>query len=101
MSADSEFLIAEIPKNTREILNVTLSEYRGHKLLHFRIWVTTQGDDAQTIPTKSGFGVRLDRLPALRKALEDAEEKAREIGWTEASSSPSPSPAAPSSRKAA
>jgi hypothetical protein len=72
-------IVAEIPKNSRELLRVTLSEFKGHKLLHLRIW--TKGE--QTLPTKSGFAVQLGLIPEIRAALERAEQEARQIGWLE------------------
>lgn len=80
MSVDTEFLVAEIPKNTREVIHVSLSEFKGHKLCHIRVWVKNS-EDAEPIPTKNGFGVRVARLSDLRKALDIAQERAAEFGW--------------------
>jgi hypothetical protein len=73
---DTGTVIANIPKNSREELRISLDEYKGHKLLHLRAWVAESNT-----PTKSGFGIQMALIPKLRVALADAEAKAREMGW--------------------
>lgn len=76
-----DILIAEIPKNTREILRIALSEYKGSKLLHSRVW--TRGTE-QSLPTKSGYAINVNMIAQLRQALDDAEKEAVRIGWLQA-----------------
>lgn len=78
MDTAPDTLIATIPKNSREELRVSLSEFKGHNLLQLRAWVIESG-----VPTKNGFGIQAALIPKLRKALHEAELKARELGWLE------------------
>lgn len=73
-------IVAEMRKNTRERVRVALDQWQGHDLLDIR--VTTQLTEATDIwtPTKKGLSVNVALIPALRKALADAEAKARELG---------------------
>ncbi len=75
-------LIASIDKNCREELRVELTEFKGHQLIQLRVWA--KNGDANSIPTKSGFGLRVSFIPTLRAVLADAEAKARALGWLEA-----------------
>ena len=76
MAADIE--IANIDKNSRETLRVTLGTFKDYRLCHLRVWA--RGDDAP-IPTKSGFGLQANLIRPLRDALERAEHEARVLGW--------------------
>ena len=67
-------LVAEIPKNKRETLRVSLDDYMGHRLLNLRVWV--DGKNGQQVPTKAGVSVRIDLIPELQQALVDAAEMA-------------------------
>jgi hypothetical protein len=71
--------IAEFTKNSREAVRVGLSEFKGYKLLQLRAWA--KKEDGTAIPTKSGLSVQVHLIPQLRAALDEAEKRAREIGW--------------------
>lgn len=73
-------VIREIQKNSRERLRVSLDQFKGHDLIALRVWV--DGDDGP-VPTRSGFGLRVQQIPELREALADAERQARESGMLE------------------
>jgi hypothetical protein len=77
--ATTDTIIATIPKNTREELRVSLSEFKGHKLCQLRAWIT-DGD----IPTKNGFGIQVTLIPSLIAALQDAEAEGQRRGWVPA-----------------
>jgi hypothetical protein len=82
MATETDIDIASIEKNSREILRVALGTFKDHKLCQIRVWARA---DSGLIPTKSGFGIRVELLPELRKALEEAERLAGELGWLGAS----------------
>jgi hypothetical protein len=82
MATEADIDIAAIDKNSRETLRVALGTFKDHKLCQIRVWA--RGDKGP-IPTKSGFGIRVELLPELRKALEEAERMAGELGWLGAS----------------
>jgi hypothetical protein len=67
-------LIATLPKNSIENLRVSLDHYAGHNLCNLRVWFQLAGDWR---PGKQGLAVRVEQLPQLIKALQEA---AREAG---------------------
>lgn len=73
-------IIAQIPKNKRETLQIDLSEYRGHQLLGLRLWIPNDEGDGLK-PTSKGITIAVALLPAIRDALAKAEEEARRVGW--------------------
>jgi len=71
--------IASIEKNSREVLRVTLEDFKGHRLVNLRVWFkSTEGDFR---PGKHGVAIRIDKLDALISALVEAHGKANEVGW--------------------
>ncbi len=71
-------MIAEIQKNKGEVLRVELTEFKGYRLLNMCIfWRDPLGEWK---PGKGGFAWRVERLPELRAALEEAEAEARRQG---------------------
>ena len=61
-------LLAEIPKNNREVYRVTQREYKGHDLVDLRVWYS----DAKTgefLPSNKGISLKTDCLPEVIKAL--------------------------------
>lgn len=70
----SDVLVAELVKNTRERLRVTLTEYHGRELLDLRAYYQDAGGEWK--PGK-GLTVRRELLPELRKALLAAERVAK------------------------
>jgi hypothetical protein len=72
--------IATIPKNSREELRVSLDEYQGHRLINMRIWFDA-GEEMR--PGKKGLSLKLDALPELLAALQNAEKEALRLGLME------------------
>ena len=66
----SEQLIAEMPKNSREVWRVITSRYRGHDLVGARAWAEKK--DGARVPTKNGITIRRDQVPAMIAALQKA-----------------------------
>jgi hypothetical protein len=67
-------MIAQFEKNATEVVRVSLTEYRGHKLIDVRVYYSD--DEGQYRPTKKGvsLGVGLyadfkQAMAALEKAL--------------------------------
>jgi hypothetical protein len=75
----TERLIASIEKNTREVLRVTLDDFKGHRLVSLRVWFKTPEGDLR--PGKDGVAIRIDKLDALISALVGAHGEANEVGW--------------------
>ena len=70
-------IIGEMPKNSREVLRVSLGRFKEHNTFDARVWANREGDP---IPTKSGITARIELLPALVKLLTAAEAQARAEG---------------------
>jgi hypothetical protein len=70
--------IAEIRKNKRERICVELREFKGNQLLSLRIWFVD--DIGRLLPSQKGLSVGIRHLAALRQALVEAEQVARENG---------------------
>jgi len=72
MSGGSDRHVATIPKNSREELRVSLTEFKGYNLASLRVWF--QAEDGSMRPGKAGLVIRVERLPDLIAALQRAEE---------------------------
>lgn len=68
-------IIAEIQKNKRERIRISIDQYEGRDFLNVRVWFEKEGC---LRPGRDGITCRLDLLPEIRKALQSAEEKALE-----------------------
>jgi hypothetical protein len=65
-------LIAQFEKNATEVVRVSLTEYRGRKLVDMRVYYA---DDAgEYRPTKKGVSLSVDVYPDLKRALLDLEK---------------------------
>jgi len=73
-------VIATLPKNRRETIRVALEAYRGIELVDVRVMAALDDDTGLTVPTKKGISLRVEQLPALIEALQDAEAEARRRG---------------------
>jgi Transcriptional Coactivator p15 (PC4) len=70
--------IADVPKNSREVLRVELTTYNGHDLVNLRVWYSAGDDDMR--PGKAGVALRVEKLPHLRDAIDKAIAAARAEG---------------------
>ena len=71
-------MIAEIQKNSAEVVRVSLDEFKGHRLVHLRVWYRDPLGEYR--PGKQGLALRVELLPDLRQALEEADAEARQQG---------------------
>jgi hypothetical protein len=78
--------IAEIRKNARETLRITLDQFKGYSLITLRVWERDRGGELR--PTKSGVTCRVGLLPkishAIGRALTEAEQRGLIIPGSEA-----------------
>jgi Transcriptional Coactivator p15 (PC4) len=72
--ADNGQLVAIIPKNARERIEVRLREYEGHPFVDLRVFYE---DGTEFKPTRKGIGFRPGLLLAVIEALRSAEAAAR------------------------
>jgi len=71
--------ICEVPKNSRETIQLNLDEYRGHKLADLRVYC--QDDKGSMIPTRKGISIPISLWPQFRKALAQVEAAMVQNGW--------------------
>ena len=67
-------LVAEWPRNEREMLRIMLSKYNGRISVDVRIWFCVEGGEFR--PSRRGISLRLTEISDIRKGL----RKARETG---------------------
>ena len=70
--------VANWRKNSREVLQVQLSEYKGRILVDARAWY---GEPDNLRPGRSGLTVAIRHLPQLAAGLAAALEAARAHGF--------------------
>ena len=73
-----EIVVAEIGKNAREIIRVTLGAYRGTST--FALWRFYRDASGTLRPGKGGIVLGIQHLPALASALALALATAGETG---------------------
>ena len=60
-------VIAQFEKNATEVVRVSLTEFRGHKLLDFRVYYSD--DEGQYKPTKKGISLSVGLYTDFKKAV--------------------------------
>lgn len=73
-------VVAEIVKNSRETLKISLSQFHGHALADVRTYAPVTGVEL-LCPTKRGVSIRIEMLDELIAALTEAKAQAATMGW--------------------
>jgi hypothetical protein len=60
-------VIAQFEKNATEVIRVSLTEYRGRKLVDMRVYYSD--DEGQYRPTKKGVSLAVERYTDFKRAL--------------------------------
>lgn len=71
-------VVAEWPRNERELLLTTLSKFRGRVSIDVRIWFRTEAGELR--PSRRGISLRLTEISDIREGLRKAEKIAAELG---------------------
>ncbi len=71
--------ICQLSKNTRETIWFRLGEFKGHKFIDMRVFITEEGKEPA--PTKKGLALSPLLWPQFRKALRQVEAAMIEAGW--------------------
>jgi hypothetical protein len=71
--------ICQLSKNTRGTIWFRLGEFKGHKLIDVRVFITEDGKDPA--PTKKRLAISPQLWPQFRAALEQVEAAMIEQGW--------------------
>jgi len=58
-----------------ESINVYVAEYKGTKYLHIREWYV-DSKDSEEKPTKKGVAIPVEKIPALKDAIDRLVPKA-------------------------
>ena len=72
--AEEANVLATIPRNATEQLQISINSYKEKKYLDLRIYYTTD-DGANWLPTKKGVTISPDNLVTLKDAVEKAMEE--------------------------
>ena len=83
-------MIATIEKNSIEEVRVSLSEYQGFDLVGVRIWGNYDSPTSEKRPTKKGVALKVERLPELIAALQQAQAEAESAGLLEVATATAP-----------
>jgi predicted phosphoadenosine phosphosulfate sulfurtransferase len=62
-----EEVIAQFEKNATEVVRVSLSEYRGHKLFDVRVYYSD--DEGQYKPTRKGVSLSVNLYTDFKRAM--------------------------------
>ncbi len=72
MSDNNENDIIEIEKNSREKIRISLSEFKGKKLIDMRIWYVDK--EGEYKPSKKGLSISIDKYDELKNAILKLED---------------------------
>ena len=85
MSAQPPIFRADIERNSREEVRVTLEAYHGRFILDVRVWEDMKfGAVSSRGPTRKGATIDACRIPEMIAALEGAQVEAVRLGLVEA-----------------
>ncbi|MDD3579640.1 MAG: transcriptional coactivator p15/PC4 family protein [Desulfobacca sp.] len=65
-------VIDHFSKNAREEIFLSLSEYKGHRLIDLRVHVPGDAED-EWIPTRKGISLAVGLYPSFKRALAKLE----------------------------
>jgi len=66
-------VISQITKNAREVVMLSLSEFKGRRLIDIRVHVP--GDqEGEWVPTRKGVSLAVSLYPALKQGLAQLEQ---------------------------
>jgi len=65
-------MVAEIPKNSREVLRVSRTTFKGHDLLDVRVFYLDPTGVDEPKPTKKGLTLSLNTWAELLPVIQDA-----------------------------
>jgi hypothetical protein len=71
--------ISKVPKNAREVIFLSLSEFKGHRLIDIRVHVPGDEEDVW-VPTRKGVSLAVGLYPAFKQALGQLEAALLEQG---------------------
>ncbi len=89
---DDGGLIAEVPKNARELIRLRHTTFNGVSLVDARVWTLPAVPGSESKPTKKGLTLRRETwaelLAALSAELADADETDDQDGAVDGDADP-------------
>ena len=70
-------VIAQFEKNATEVVRISLTEFRGHKLIDMRVYYSD--DEGQYRPTKKGVSISVDLYTDFKRAIYALEKTLLEL----------------------
>ncbi len=64
-------LIAEIEKNSTELIRVIITEYKGHKFIDCRVYY--KDDQGEWKPTRKGISLNAETIDEVAEAIKNAK----------------------------
>ncbi len=65
-------VVSKITKNAREVVLLSLSEFKGHRLIDIRVHVPG-GQEGDWLPTRKGISLAVTLYPAFKQGLAELE----------------------------
>jgi hypothetical protein len=76
-------VISKVTKNAREVLFLSLSEFKGHRLIDIRVHVPGD-EEGQWVPTRKGVSLAVGLYPVFKQALAELEQALLKQGLLDA-----------------
>lgn len=78
MASDKQELIDQFHKNSIELVEINLNEWRYQLYVDIRIWTFEKPSESDNVkPSHKGLTLNVDLLPRLIKALEKAQARVK------------------------
>jgi hypothetical protein len=68
MEINEKEVFVEFEKNSRQKVKLSLSEFKGKKLVDLRIWYLDKEEDTYK-PSKKGLSISIDKFDELKQSI--------------------------------
>jgi hypothetical protein len=69
-------IIKDIEKNSKEIIRIDISEFKGQELINLRVWFSAFDDNGNMVykPTQKGIAINISKYNELKQGIEKIGE---------------------------
>jgi hypothetical protein len=69
-------IIKDIEKNSKEIIRIDISEFKGQELINLRIWYSAIDEKGNLVykPTQKGIAINISKYIELKEGIEKIGE---------------------------
>ncbi len=69
-------IIKDIEKNSKEIIRIDISEFKGQELINLRIWYSAIDEKGNLVykPTQKGIAINISKYNELKEGIEKISE---------------------------